>query len=151
MCVYLRADHERGFIFYDLMMPPFEICTCVTTWRWVRTHASVNAYTHLVMDGYFNLCVFLCVIKLNSYFFALWCSLLFCVRVITHICCSVSVCLCLKTMQEFIPADQGSNSLFYCRGGPHVHPPPWADQGHSSKGGAAKKAWWVCSSHWISL
>lgn len=111
-CVYLCAGHERGFIFYDLMMPPFEICACVTTCRRVHTHASVNAYTHLVMDGYFN---FVCILVCHQIKFILFCPVMFPPVLCTCNHAHMLLCECLsvfKTMQEFIPADQGSNRLF---------------------------------------
>ena len=103
--VYLCAgvlvmNRDLYFIFWWRLL---EICACLTSWQCVCTHASVNVCTHLVMDRYFNLCVFFCVIKLDSYYWAIWCPLLFCVNVIMHICSSLCVCLCLKPGESSFP------------------------------------------------
>lgn len=107
-CVF----RKEGLIFCLLMTSLHKICTYVSIWWCLRTHASVNVRTHSAMDRYFNLCIFLRVIKLR---FILFCNAMFPPVLCTCNHAHMPFYLCLymfKAMQEFIPTDQGSKRLF---------------------------------------
>lgn len=100
MCLWCR-----GISYFDDI--PLEVCVTICI------QASVDVCTD--SGRHVWICVFLCVIKLDPSYSATWCSLLFGVHVIMHVCCSLCVCVCLKPCKRAMCS-------FYPEGGPHVHP-----------------------------
>ena len=89
-----------------------EIYACATVWPCLCKHASMNVCTHSVMDRFFNLCVFLCVIKSDSYYSAMMFPPVLCTCNHAHMPHSLCVCVCLKPCKSSLPLIKGAKRSF---------------------------------------